>query len=90
MLFAACIVFGLSVRNVITFPALIVQREFDASSFGLLIGLSTAIGQFVFAFGPGLVGLVRDLSGGYNAALYFCIVLDVIAAAVVLRPPKKP
>ena len=29
VLFGACAVFGLSVHNVITFPALIVQREFD-------------------------------------------------------------
>src|SRR5438477_572957 len=49
VLFAACAVFGLSVRNLITFPALIVQREFEAPSFGLLIGLSTAISQFIFA-----------------------------------------
>ncbi len=89
VLFAACVVFGLSVRNLITFPALIVQREFDAGSFGMLVGLSTAIGQFIFAFGPGLVGLVRDLTGGYEAALYFCIAVDLLAAAIVLWPPKK-
>ncbi len=88
-LFVACAVFGLSVRNVITFPALIVQREFEAASFGMLIGLSTAIGQFVFAFGPGLIGLVRDLSGDYHAALLLCVGLDLVAAAIVLRPPKK-
>jgi len=87
-LFAACAVFGLSVRNLITFPALIVQREFEAPSFGLLIGLSTAISQFVFAFGPGLIGLVRDFSGGYRAALFLCVALDLVAAAIVMWPPK--
>ena len=55
----------------------------------MLIGLSTAISQFVFAFGPGLVGLVRDWSGGYRAALLLCVVLDLVAAAIILRPPKK-
>jgi MFS family permease len=89
VLYAACVVFGLSVRNVITFPALIVQREFEAPSFGMLIGLSTAISQFIFAFGPGLVGLVRDLSGDYRAALLVCVALDLVAAAIVLRSPKK-
>jgi MFS family permease len=89
VLFAACGVFGLSVRNVITFPALIVQREFEASSFGMLIGLSTAISQFVFAFGPGLIGLVRDWSGSYRAALLLCVVIDLVAAAIVLRTPKQ-
>src|SRR5581483_11948069 len=45
-LVAACAVYGFSVGNLITFPALIVQREFEAASFRLLIGLSTAIAQF--------------------------------------------
>src|SRR5204862_833505 len=38
-LLIACAVFGLSIGNLITFPALIVQREFEASSFGMLIAL---------------------------------------------------
>jgi hypothetical protein len=33
-LYGGCIIFGLSVGNIVTFPALIVQREFPASAFG--------------------------------------------------------
>ena len=51
-LLAACAVYGFSVGNLITFPALIIQREFDAAAFGMLVGLSTAITQFTYAFGP--------------------------------------
>ena len=87
ILLAACAVYGFSVGNLITFPSLIVQREFDAASFGLLVGLSTAITQFTYAFGPGLLGLVRDLSGSYTASLLLCVVLNLIAAAIVLRGP---
>jgi MFS family permease len=88
-LFIACAVFGLSVGNLITFPALIIQREFEAESFGMLIALSTAVGQFTYAFGPGLVGIVHDMTGGYAAALTLCVVLDLFAAAiVVLRRPR--
>ena len=47
VLFVACSVFGLSVGNVITLPSLIIQREFEAASFGLLIGLSTALCQVI-------------------------------------------
>jgi len=43
VLYAGCIVFGLSVGNLITLPALIIQHEFAARSFGLVMGLSTAI-----------------------------------------------
>ena len=65
MLLAACAVYGFSVGNVITFPSLIVQREFEPAAFGMLIGLSTGISQFTYAFGPGLLGIVRDATGGY-------------------------
>jgi MFS family permease len=91
-LFIACAVFGFSVGNMVTFPALIVQREFEAASFGLLIALSTAIGQFTYALGPGLIGVIRDATGGYPTALMLCAVLELIAAGIVLlqRPPAKP
>ena len=88
-LLGACAVYGFSVGNVITFPSLIVQREFPAASFGMLIGLSTGISQFTYAFGPGLLGLVRDATGGYGAALALCIALNLLAAAIVLRPPRR-
>ena len=85
-LFVACALFGLSAGNLISLPALIIQREFEAASFGMLVGLSTAIGQFTYAFGPGLLGLVRDWSGGYGAALALCMALELVAAGMVLLP----
>ena len=88
-LLACCAAYGFSVGNIITLPSLIVQREFPGPAFGMVLGLSTAIGQLVFAFGPGLIGLVRDLAGNYNAALLLCAALDFVAAAIVLRPPKR-
>lgn len=84
VLYLACILFGLSVGNLITLPALIVQREFDAAAFGAVIGLVTGIGQVTYAFGPGLLGVVRDLAGGYGAALALCILLQIAAAVGLL------
>jgi MFS family permease len=88
-LLGACAIYGFSVGNLITFPALIIQREFDAAAFGMLVGLSTAITQFTYAFGPGLLGLVRDLSGSYTAPLLLCVALNLIAAAMVVRPLRS-
>jgi cyanate permease len=87
MLFIACAVYGLSVGNMITLPGLIIQREFDAPAFGMLVGLSTAIGQFTCVVGPGLLGLVRDATGGYGAAIGLCIGLELVAAALVMMRP---
>jgi MFS family permease len=87
VLLLSCAVYGFSVGNLITFPALIIQREFPAASFGMIVGLSTAITQVIYSFGPGLVGIVRDASGSYTAALLICISLNLIAGAIVLRRP---
>jgi MFS family permease len=86
-LLGACAAYGFSVGNLITFPSLIIQREFDAASFGKLVGLSTAITQFTYAFGPGLLGFVRDATGTYTASISLCVLLNIVAAAIVLRRP---
>jgi predicted MFS family arabinose efflux permease len=93
LLIAACAVFGFSVGNLITLPSLIVQREFDPRSFGVLISLITAINQITYAFGPGVVGLLRDASGSYTLPFYGCIALELIAAVLIMirgRARVKP
>jgi MFS family permease len=83
-LMAACALFGFSVGNLITLPALIVQREFDSRAFGVLVSLITAITQITYAFGPGVIGLLRDASGSYSLPFYGCIVLELTAAALIM------
>jgi predicted MFS family arabinose efflux permease len=83
-LYAGCVLFGLSVGNVITFPALIIQREFSAAAFGAVIGLASSVSQFTFALAPALLGLIRDATGGYAAVLAACILCQLAAAIVVL------
>ena len=72
LLLVCCAAYGFSVGNIITLPALIVQREFPAAAFGMVLGLSTAVGTFAGALGPGLIGLIRDLTGDYVVALTVC------------------
>jgi predicted MFS family arabinose efflux permease len=83
-LIAACALFGFSVGNLITLPALIVQREFDPRSFGVLVSLITAINQITYAFGPGVVGLLRDFSGSYTLPFYGCIAVELTAAVLIM------
>jgi cyanate permease len=82
--FFASALFGFSVGNVITLPALIIQREFDPRSFGVLVSLTGAIGQCFNAFGPGIIGLLRDASGSYALPFYGCIGLELIAAVLIM------
>jgi MFS family permease len=90
VLFAACAVFGFSVGNLITLPPLIIHREFDATAFTMVMGLSGAVSGIIGAFGPALVGLVHSLSGGYTGALALCIALELVAAAIVLWGNQRP
>jgi predicted MFS family arabinose efflux permease len=87
---AACAVFGFSVGNLITLPSLIVQREFDPRSFGVLVSLITAINQITYAFGPGVIGLLRDMSGSYALPFYGCIGVELTAAALIMMRGRKP
>jgi MFS family permease len=88
-LYIGSVIFGLSVGNVITLPALIVQREFAPRSFGVVIGLTSMVGQATLAFGPTLLGLARDATGSYDAAIGLCIALQLVAAILVLLRPRR-
>ncbi|MCB1545731.1 MAG: MFS transporter [Methylobacteriaceae bacterium] len=91
VIWAAAMVYGLSVGNVITLPALIVQHEFDPRAFGGVVALLTSVTQMFGAFGPALLGLGRDLAGGYGPPIVCCALLNVCAGAAVLllRPGPR-
>jgi MFS family permease len=83
-LLMCCAAYGFSVGNIITLPSLIVQREFPSAAFGMVLGLSTAIGTFAGAIGPGLIGLIRGATGDYGAALLVCMALKIAGGSFVL------
>ena len=87
VLLIACAVFGFSAGNLLTLPALVIQREFEAAAFGMLVGLSWAISQFTYAFGPGIMGVLRDVTGSYGAPLALCIALKIGAGVLILLRP---
>jgi MFS family permease len=89
VLFVCCAVYGLSVGNLITYPALIIQREFEPLAFGMLVALVTAIAQSASGFGPTILGFVKDMTGGYHAPLFVCAALNVAAAAIILVRPRS-
>ncbi len=88
MLVVACVIFGFSVGNHITMPAVILQHEFDPRAFATLATLLTAINQIVYSFGPAIMGWIRDFAGTYTAAIALCIGLQLIGSALLLKGPK--
>ena len=83
-LFTASVAFGLGVGNVITLPPLLVHAEFGARSFATIFGMASAAMQVGVALGPGLVGALRDATGGYAVAIGVLALLDAVAVGAVL------
>jgi MFS family permease len=88
--YAGCALFGLGVGNLTTLPGLILAAEWPREHFSGLVGLVVGINQLTFAFGPTLVGVVRDWAGTNEAALGACGVLQAISAALILLGPGRP
>ena len=88
VVYGACAVYGFSVGNNITLSPLIVQREYAAQQFPAIVALSTAVVQILYAFGPGLLGILRDAFGGYGVPLGVCMALNLAASAMILMRPR--
>jgi MFS family permease len=82
--FLASGVFGFAVGVMITLPALIIQRECPPTAFGMLSGLTLAIIQTGNAFGPSLIGWLRDATGGYSVPIAACMAIEITAIAIIL------
>ena len=89
VVYAGCALFGLGVGNLTTLPGLILAAEWPRERFGALVALVVGINQFTFAFGPSLVGVLRDWTGAYGPALGACTLLQAVAAAMVLLGPGR-
>jgi MFS family permease len=87
LVYAGCALFGLGVGNLTTLPGLILAVEWPRERFSALVGLVVAINQFTFAFGPSLVGVLRDWAGTYGPALGACAALQAMAAGMILLGP---
>ena len=85
--YAGCVLFGLGVGNLTTLPGLILAVEWPRERFSGLVGLMVGINQLTFAFGPSLVGVVRDWAGSYATALGACAALQAISAVLILLGP---
>jgi MFS family permease len=87
--YAGCVLFGLGVGNLTTLPSLVLAAEWPRERFSGLVSLVVGINQLTFAFGPSLVGVVRDWTGAYGPALAVCGGLQALAAAIILRGPGE-
>src|SRR5262249_31354173 len=89
LVYAGCALFCLGVGNLVTLPGLILAAEWPREGFSTLVSLVVGINQFTFAFGPSLVGIIRDLAGSYGLALGVCTTLQATAAVLIVLGPGR-
>jgi MFS family permease len=90
-----CILFGLGIGNLTSFPPLIAQKEFNRADVVTVVALIVAINQAVFAFAPAIVGAFRDAGADYVLPFAMIACIQLLAATVVLLghelpSPEKP
>ena len=84
VLVAASLVYGYCIGHVTTLAPIVVRREFGAAAFGRIYGSAAVAIQLTSAFGPALLGALRDGFGGYGPGLAVAAVLTVAGAAALL------
>ena len=76
--------FGLGFYGITVYVAMLPPRALRCPR-----RLAVGINQFTFAFGPSLVGVVRDRADGCGLALTACAALQAVAAVMVLLGPGR-
>jgi MFS family permease len=84
-----CCLFGLSVGNVITLPAIFAQREFAPARYGAVVNRVWTVGQTLFALGPIGAGALLAATGTPSWTIGACLVMQVVAAALCAAPRHR-
>lgn len=84
VLIAASLVYGYCIGHVTTLAPIVVRREFGAAAFGRIYGTAAVAIQLTSAFGPALLGALRDGFDGYRPGLAIAAGLTVAGATALL------
>jgi MFS family permease len=82
LVLVGCCLFGLSVGNVITLPAIFAQREFAPVRYGAVVNRVWTVGQTLFALGPIGAGALLAATGTPAWTIAACLVMQLAAAAL--------
>lgn len=85
VLYLGCAIAGFVVGAIVMLPPMLVRRAFGSDGFGRSYALVNVVLYVGAGLGPWLAGLLRDLSGGYAAALWLLAGMHLFGAAVLAR-----
>lgn len=84
VLIGASLIYGYGIGHVTTLGPVVIRREFGAAGFGSNYGSAATIIQLTSAFGPAMMGLLRDGFAGYGTGLAIAAVLTLVASVALL------
>ena len=89
VLVVASLVYGYGIGHVTTLGPVVVRREFGASAFGATYGSAATVIQLSSAFGPFLLGALRDGFGNYRPGLAIAAMLTSAGCLVLLLGSRR-
>jgi len=90
---AFVLVFGYAMGAVVALQPLVLSSLFGSRGLPTIMGGTTVVTSLTSGFGPMLAGYIRDGTGSYSAAFITFIIIDLVAAVLVLlvrRPVGQP
>ena len=83
VLVGASLVYGYGIGHITTLGPILVRREFGAAAFGATYGAAASVIQFTSAFGPAIIGVLRDSFGGYGPGLAIASAVTLTGCAIL-------
>ena len=79
----ASLLYGFGLGQVTTLSPVVIRREFGAEAFAAVYGLAATVIQFTTAFGPAVMGFLRQALGGYPPTLLVAAGTVALACAIL-------
>jgi MFS family permease len=74
VLVMASLVYGYGIGHITTLGPIVLRREFGAAAFGATYGTAASVIQLASAFGPAILGVLRDSFGDYRPGQPICLI----------------
>lgn len=84
VLIGASLIYGFAIGYVTTMSPIVVRREFGPEGFAMAYGSAATVIQFTSAFGPALMGYLREALGSYPPVFLFSALVTALAGVALI------
>jgi cyanate permease len=86
LMYIGCAVAGFVVGAIVMLPPILVRQAFGLAGYGRIYAMVNVVLYILAGLGPWMVGMLRDWQGSYGAGLWVLVIIQVFAAAMILKP----